>query len=85
MSEDALAGLLWAACERVGKDLAVALTDGAIIPKSWRRELRDTVWAIARDQEVLTSVGLRHRAKYFRKYGVSRTRQTAWARCRCLT
>jgi hypothetical protein len=34
---------LWAACERVRKDLAVAPTDGTAIPESCWRELRDAV------------------------------------------
>ena len=55
---EALEPGLWAACERVRKDLAVAPTDGTATPESWWRELRDAVWAIARYQ-ALTSVGLK--------------------------
>ena len=57
---------LWAACERVRKDLAVAPTDGTAIPESWWRELRDAVWAIARYQ-ALTSVGLKAKGEIFQK------------------
>jgi hypothetical protein len=57
---------LWAACERVRKDLAVAPTDGTAIPESWWRELRDAVLAIARYQ-ALTSVGLKAKGEIFQK------------------
>jgi hypothetical protein len=55
---------LWAACERVRKDLAVTPTDGTAIPESWWRELRDAVWAVARHQ-ALTSVGLKAKGEIF--------------------
>lgn len=79
----ALEPSLWTACERVRKDLAVAPADGAAIPESWSRESRDAVWAIARYQ-ALPSGGLKAKGEIFQN-GVSRTRQPAWARCRCLT
>jgi hypothetical protein len=57
---------LWVACERVREDLAVAPTDGMAIPESWWRDLRDSVWAIARHQ-ALTSVGLKAKGKIFQE------------------
>ena len=45
----------------------MASTDGTAIPESWWRELRDAVWAIARYQEVLTSVGLKAKGEIFQK------------------
>ena len=45
----------------------MAPTDGTAIPESWWRELRDAVWAIARYQEVLTSVGLKAKGEIFQK------------------
>jgi hypothetical protein len=63
---EALEPGLWAACERVRKDLAAAPTDGAAIPEAWWRELRDAVWAIA-DCQALTSVGLKAKGEIFQE------------------
>jgi hypothetical protein len=57
---------LWVACERVRKDLVLAPSDGAAVPESWWRELRDGVWAIARCQ-ALTSVGLKAKGEIFQE------------------
>jgi hypothetical protein len=55
---------LWAACERVRKDLVLAPSDGAAVPESWWRELRDG--AIARCQ-ALTSIGLKAKGEIFQE------------------
>jgi hypothetical protein len=57
---------LWAACERVRKDLAAAPTDRTTIPETWWRELRDSVWAIA-SHHALTSVGLKAKGEIFQE------------------
>jgi hypothetical protein len=57
---------LWAARERVRKDLTVVPTDGTAIPESWWRELRDAVWAIA-PYQALTSVGLKAKGEICQK------------------